>query len=247
MAVDKSYGSGKSRSAANSSARRRVAAGQLTKSKKSPAEKIKAGRAKMAASPLGQLADTVLGFALPVGKVKAAAAGLRAAGKIAQATALEARVAAKNAGQVNGGFGNATMGAVQGMPRRAASESLYPKLPSRGGDAPGLLRGQRDLRTFDKYADPINEGAGRFKSQNLLDTMIQGSTTRSGMNRVKVASDVAKKLSKYKTPKTPKKKSSGGSFSADTRWFNRAIGKVTQRELDLDNGYFKLNKPKRGR
>jgi hypothetical protein len=71
----------------------------MTKSKKSPAEKIKAGRARMAASPLGQLADTVLGFALPVGKVKAAAAGLHAAGKISQSIALESRVIAKEIGK----------------------------------------------------------------------------------------------------------------------------------------------------
>jgi len=209
MAVDKSYGSGKTRSAADSSARRRVAAGQLTKSKKSPAEKIKAGRAKMAASPLGQLADTVLGFALPVGKVKAAAMGLRAAGKITQASALEARAAANTAGKYFGGTGKKSQGLGLPMDRavdvggkaRMASESLFPKLPFRGGDAPSLLRGQRDIRSFDKYADPINEGAGRFKGQNLLESMIQGSTTRSGMNRVKVASEVAKKLAKYKTPK----------------------------------------------
>lgn len=72
MAEEKGYGSGKSRSAANSSMRRRVAAGQTPKSVKGAAATIKAGRAKMAASPLGQLADTLLGFALPVGKLKAA-------------------------------------------------------------------------------------------------------------------------------------------------------------------------------
>ena len=100
MAVDKSYGSGKSRSAANSSARRRVAADQMTKGKKSPAEKIKAGRAKMAASPLGQLADTVLGFALPVGKLKGVASGLRAAqgGLSSNTLAMGQRIAAKNIG-----------------------------------------------------------------------------------------------------------------------------------------------------
>ena len=132
MAEEKGYGSGKSRSAANSSMRRRVAAGQTPKSKKSPAATIKAGRAKMAASPLGQLADTVLGFALPVGKLESAARGLRAVGKIKQAAALEARVAAKNAGQVNGEFGNAAMGVAQGRPRRVTSESVFPRAPKKG-------------------------------------------------------------------------------------------------------------------
>jgi hypothetical protein len=99
MAVDKGYGSGKPRSAANSAARRRAAEGKMTKSKKGVVSQIKAGRAKQAASPLGQLADTVLGFALPVGKVKAAATALRAAGKTSQAAALSARVLAKEGGR----------------------------------------------------------------------------------------------------------------------------------------------------
>ena len=100
MGVDKSYGSGKSRSAANSSARRRVAAGKLTKRPKK--YDIAASRKRLAASPLGQLADTVLGFALPVGKVKAAANAARIAGMGARASQLEARALAKVAGQEAG-------------------------------------------------------------------------------------------------------------------------------------------------
>ena len=99
MAVDKSYGSGKSRSAANSSARRRVAADQMTKGKKSPAEKIKAGRAKMAASPLGQLADTVLGFALPTGKVATATGMLLGKGKLGTAATMAQRLSSKSYGR----------------------------------------------------------------------------------------------------------------------------------------------------
>ena len=105
MAVDKSYGSGKSRSAANSSARRRVAAGQTPKSVKGAAATIKAGRAKMAASPLGQLADTLLGFALPVGKLKAASLaygkGLKGAKDIKTAISLDRRITAKEFGKYN--------------------------------------------------------------------------------------------------------------------------------------------------
>ena len=163
MAQDKSYGSGKSRTAANSSARRRVAAGKLTKGKKYD---IKAANARRAASPLGQLADTVLGFALPVGKVRAAAAGLRAAGKASQAAALEARAAANTAGKYFGGTGKKSQGLGLPMDRavdvggaaRMASESLYPKLPSMGG-VPGAKR------TFDKYYDALDEGASRFSNK----------------------------------------------------------------------------------
>jgi hypothetical protein len=159
----------------------------LSKSNKGIGAQIKANNAKLAASPLGQAADFLLGFALPVGKVKAAAMGLRAAGKIRQASALEARVAAKAGGKKYGGLD-------QGLPintsidvgsnARRASESLYPKLPSRGGDAPSLLRGSRDIRTFDKYADLTNEGAGRFargtKRGNQLVKAIEKNEVQQG-------------------------------------------------------------------
>ena len=178
MAVDRGYGSGKPRSAANSSMRRRAAAGQRTKRKLTNSEQFDRSRKKLAASPIGQIADTLLGFALPVGKVKAAAAGLRAAGKIGKAAALEARIAAKVGGQIGkraSAIGNAGRGpfsaanfakenaAIKSITNRditaagarAASESLFPKLPNMGY-VPGATR------TFDRYADPLLEGAGRL-------------------------------------------------------------------------------------
>jgi len=101
MAVDKSYGSGKPLSATQSRNRRRAAAGQLSKSKRGAAATIKSQRAKLAASPLGQIADTLLGFALPVGKVKAAANAARMAGRGLYPTtlALGNRVLAKETGR----------------------------------------------------------------------------------------------------------------------------------------------------
>jgi len=153
-----------------------------------------------------------LAMALPLGKVVKAAGALRAAGKFRMAEAVEGRLAAKELGSIRAGNLAGKRGPTMasnlsprtlasGQRARVSSESVFPRLPSKGGDALSLLRGSRDIRTFDKYADLTNEGAGRFKSQNLLDTMIQGSKTRSGMNRVKTASEVAKKLAKYKTPK----------------------------------------------
>ena len=134
MGVDKSYGSGKPRSAANSSRRRRVAAGQTPKSKKGVGAKIKAANAKRAASPLGQLADTLFGFALPMGKVEAAARSLRAAGNIGKAAALEARIAAKVGGKMDpsevdylqnaGEFGSLMKA---GRRTRLMSENVFPK------------------------------------------------------------------------------------------------------------------------
>jgi hypothetical protein len=145
-----------------------------------------------------------LSLAMAVSPFKLLKAGkaLRAAGKVSQSVALEARVGAKEAGRFFGGTGKKSQGLGLPMDRavdvggkaRNYSESLFPRLPS-GGGVPGASR------TFDKYYDGLGEGAGRFKGQNLLESMIQGSKTRSGMNRVKTASEVAKKLAKYKTPK----------------------------------------------
>lgn len=178
-----------------------------------------------------------LAMALPVGKVLEAAKALRAAGKIARADSLTARVVAKAAGgsraaargqkeqkvvafmrpDYPGVFQGSVDSVRVGSKARGLSESVFPKLPIRGGDVPKLLRGSKDLRTFDSYANPINEGAGRFRNQNLLESMIQGSKTRSGMNRVKTASEVAKAKSalekgvnqttnfKLRVPSVPKK------------------------------------------
>jgi hypothetical protein len=65
MAIDKGYGSGKSRSSADSRFRQRATAGQMTKGKKGAVATIKSQRAKQAASPVGQLADFAMGFLLP--------------------------------------------------------------------------------------------------------------------------------------------------------------------------------------
>jgi len=198
MAVDKSYGSGKSRSAANSSARRRVAAGQMTKSKKGPAEKIKAGRARMAASPLGQLADTVLGFALPVGKVKAAAAGLRAAGQAGKASALASRVAAKEVGQGAGrGYSSLLTGKL-----REASESVYPRssgaqsgeylgmnsreitanLARKTGRAAGVS--MEDIRAFSKATANSTTGFTNFSKKLPKTGRGVGTVNQKGLEKM---------------------------------------------------------------
>jgi hypothetical protein len=117
-------------------------------------------------------------MALPVGKVLKAAKVLRAAGKAAEAAPLFARVAAKVGGRVakkasakgNAGRGPFSMknafkeqSAVQKLTgrnitsqgAREASQSAYPRLPNMGY-VPGATR------TFDRYADPLSEGAGRI-------------------------------------------------------------------------------------
>jgi hypothetical protein len=164
----------------------------MTKSKKSTAPNIRAMRAKQAASPLGQAADFLLGFALPVGKVKAAAAGLRSAGKITQASALEARAFSKAAGKMYGGSERGLpmdLATDVGGKARMASESLYPKLPS--NSVPGTKR------SFDIYEDPYLEGAYRFSSGVKPGRKISGNPT--------VNPSIAE-LPKAKLPKSPKNK-----------------------------------------
>ena len=159
MAVDRGYGSEKPLTAAQSRGRRRVAAGQLSKSKKGgiTSAQFKAMQAKQAASPLGQAADFLLGFALPVGKVKAAAMGLRAAGKAAQAAPLANRLVAKSLGKdagrliaQNSGVTNSfirenVIGNAKKV-RNLSAESTFPRAPKKGP------MGQPDLG---------NLGAGR--------------------------------------------------------------------------------------
>jgi hypothetical protein len=135
----------------------------------------------------------LVSMALPVGKLIAAAKALKAAGKIKQAEALAARVAAKTLGgsraAVRGVRQERTLfyprNNMSGSDVRGISESVYPRLPNIGGDSPRLLRGSRDLRTFDTYADPINEGAGRFargtKRGNKLVSAITRNEVQGGM------------------------------------------------------------------
>jgi hypothetical protein len=124
-----------------------------------------------------------LAMALPVGKVAKAAKALRAAGNIGKAAALEARVLAKQAGRELGpdaarNFGPKTLPPV-GPTLRNTSESVFPRLPSAGNLPPG------SARTFDTYADPLLEGAGRFargtKRGNKLVKAIEKNEVQSGM------------------------------------------------------------------
>ena len=77
---------------------------------------------------------------------------------------------------------------------RMGSESLYPKLPIRGGDSPQLLRGSKDTRTFDIYADPYNMGNER----------VMGAVVRNPVSKnfgEAVMPRIASRLPKPKLPK----------------------------------------------
>jgi hypothetical protein len=114
-----------------------------------------------------------LAMALPVGKLVKAAKALRAVGKIGQAAGLEARIGAKQFGKelpriaslankMSGGMPGSIVTAgkaskVTGLSARAGSEGVFPRLPKSG--IPG------SARTFDKYDDPLLEGAERFRGK----------------------------------------------------------------------------------
>lgn len=158
MGVDKSYGSGKSRTAANSSARRRVAAGQLTKGKGSLAAKAKVHSLKTTGKlPPGKFDEFSFdsGLALPIGKLIKAAQSFRAAGNIGKAAALEARVAAKFSGKLpattsSGAYAPYGQAAREGL--RRASSSVYPRLDPFSGNTQSALIGEvkQTIRSIQK-------------------------------------------------------------------------------------------------
>jgi hypothetical protein len=91
MAVDKSYGSGKSRSAANSAARRRVAAGNFTKGKK--------GNATLRKIAKDNPVTGFVGGGVALGTLSKVAAGLSKAGRVSQSLSVADRAYAKATGQ----------------------------------------------------------------------------------------------------------------------------------------------------
>jgi hypothetical protein len=128
-----------------------------------------------------QFAPEGLAMALPLGKVAKAAKALGAAGKITQAVALESRLAAKVLGKKNP-FRRGLIAAqsdgnvIRALGKRRASESVFPRLP--GNSIPG------SARTFDKYDDPLLEGAGRFRGKDDLSAFVSDAAVLGGMRKV---------------------------------------------------------------
>lgn len=276
MAVDRGYGSGSARSAANSASRRNSAASAGLRKKgikkagrkytstatakaksvsgssdyvaRENAARTQLGTAGVAArarqfptaaraTARGLLREVTgidvsrkgvsvspesLAMALPVGKVLKAAKALRAAGNIAKADSLTARVVAKAAGgsraAVRGqreqrvvafmrpdypGIFKGPVDSVKvGGKARDLSESVFPRLPS-GGGVPGASR------TFDKYYDALEEGASRFKGRNVSEGTLNIVDTRR-MNQAQAKSALEGGVNqtavfKRRGPSAPKK------------------------------------------
>lgn len=169
MAVDKSYGSGKSRSAANSRSRQRVAAGNFTKGAKPLARGLK----KIAAE------NPVTGFVnagVSVIKLGKVAGGLFNAGKFAASEAVGSRVYAKRIGALRAANLSGRSGKTPASnlsPRllasaqrgRRQSESLFPRATKTtgSGNQPGRGYGRVDQQGLEKMII-----GGREPSREML-------------------------------------------------------------------------------
>jgi hypothetical protein len=156
MAVDKSYGSGKPLSAAQSRNRRRVAAGKLTKGK--PKSKLNMSKVARVA---GSVADFIVngpkenqGKYLEVGisplKLVAASKALFRAGKVSEGMAVESRLAARLEGKFQ-------TGNVNDVRMRNQSTSVFPRIGStKIRTAPNRIleeQGRRRYNEMDKFND----------------------------------------------------------------------------------------------
>ena len=115
-----------------------------------------------------------LAMALPVGKVLKAAQALKAVGKTAKATALFARLDAKNAGQVMGEFGNITQGVAQGRPLRKLSESVFPRAASGAAKTPSL---REEYKTVKQGYEQV---FGKGKKVSSFNPDVAAMTMRPG-------------------------------------------------------------------
>lgn len=153
MAVDKGYGSGKSRSAANSRARQRAAAGNFTKGAKPTTRMLK----KIAAE--NPVTGFIGGGILPA-KLLKAASSLRAAGQISKAAAVESRYLARTGGAKmdraevdwiqNMGEWGSLMKA--GRRTRLMSENVFPKVTK-----------YSEAGTFNRYGDLLPKATRRAR------------------------------------------------------------------------------------
>jgi hypothetical protein len=140
-----------------------------------------------------------LGLAMAVSpfKLLKVSKGLAAAGKVASSGAVEARAIAKLTGrsypkELTKTYRNW----VKTMGEKDAMEFIKNK--STAGSISG--RGYRKSSTsvIPRSGESIKSGPN---SANVLKEMQQSQSTRTGMWKVSQASEVAKKLSKYRTPK----------------------------------------------
>lgn len=143
MAVDRGYGSGKPRSAANSRARQRVAKGQFTKGKKGTSATLR----KIAAE--NPVTGFIGGGILPAKLIKAASA-LYKSGQVSKAAAVEARLAARIEGRT-------LSGNVNDVAMRNQSTSVFPRIGSTANKQPTLR--QEYLAAKQGYQQVFGRGS----------------------------------------------------------------------------------------
>ena len=145
MAVDRGYGSGKSRSAANSAARRRAAKGKMTKGGK----KVQLNKALKKIAADNPVTGFIGGGILPA-KLLKAASSLLAAGKTSKAAAVESRYLARIEGRTQSGN-------INDVAMREQSTSVFPRIGSiKIRTAPNRIlemQGRRRYNEMDKFND----------------------------------------------------------------------------------------------
>jgi len=240
MAVDKSYGSGKSRSAANSRSRRRVAAGQMTKGK--PKSALSMSRVARGA---GNVADFIVngpkenqGKYLEVGisplKLAAAIKALISSGKVSKAMAVDSRLAARLEGKFQ-------TGNINDVRMREQSTSVFPRIGStKIRTAPNRIleeQGRRRYNEMDKFNDYMS-GYPTSRAPKTTVTRGVGTVNPEGYAALQKKPDFlgqgAKQIARN-IKKTPKKVSKAEMDRIATKGFTRSeIDEFT----DFANKYY---------
>lgn len=234
MAVDRGYGSGKPRSAANSRARQRAAAGQMTKGKKGTSATLRKIAKK---NPV----TGFIGGGVSLGTLSKVGAGLSKAGKVSQSLSVFDRLYAKATGQELG-----------------KSIALARKEPMGSWNRNANQKGIENLKEFrllsrDVFQKPaIPKGTGQtlalqarrkqLASGGTLVSRVRGTINPEGfaaMQKVrspfqtspKVSQEIARAATKAKRM-TPGEK------------YRASLGGKVTRVAELEK---RLNFPKRGR
>ena len=221
MAVDKSYGSGKSRSAANSAARRRVAAGNFTKGKK--------GNATLRKIAKDNPVTGFVGGGVALGTLSKVAAGLSKAGRVSQSLSVADRAYAKATGR--------ELGKSIAIARKEPI-GAYNRSTSNQG-----IENLQDFRILSRDIFPKRPGPGKQPGSTLRrgirkDILSSGGTIKS-VAKGRVNPEGYASLQKLKSPGSPGQKISQEISRAKTK-----EKRVRELELRLN---FPGKAPKRGR
>jgi hypothetical protein len=173
MGVDKSYGSGKPRSAANSRARQRVAAKRFSKGKKNPEFNLvsKAGEfVDFAFNGPKETRGKYAELGVSSNKLASVAKALFNAGKVEAGNIVRARVNAKNIGKANPFRESVSYGRQDSLLRQAKVKRMYSEeVFPRGGNSP------RAVNTVKTGAQALNQRKSILASKRQSDKWLKNA------------------------------------------------------------------------